>query len=92
VNAIIAWLITALVLALLVAFVAALISLRRLPVGRRPLTRTYDRLGRFIGVTENPDYHENPGEDPGEDPDGRPPHGPPEASEPGGDRQMNSTR
>ncbi|MBX6343250.1 MAG: hypothetical protein IRY97_12380 [Thermomicrobiaceae bacterium] len=64
-----AWLVTALVVALLVAFVLALLSLREIPLGERPRTPLYDRLGRQIAVTENPDYHENPGEDHGADPD-----------------------
>ena len=46
-----------------------LIGLRRLPMGARPRTPSYNRLGEFIGLTENPDYHENPGEDPAKDPD-----------------------
>lgn len=56
------WLITALVLALLVAFAAYLVGLRALPTGERPRTNTYDRFGAFVGREENPDYHENPGE------------------------------
>jgi hypothetical protein len=56
------WVITLLVVSLLAAFVFYLVGLGALPVDRRPLTRTYDRLGRYIGVTEKPDYHENPGE------------------------------
>lgn len=57
-----AWIITALVLLILVTFVRDVISLRTLPTEERPKTVTYDRLGRFIGRRENPDYHENPGE------------------------------
>jgi hypothetical protein len=57
-----AWIITALVLIILAAFVLDVISLRSLPTEERPATATYDRLGRFIGRRENPDYHENPGE------------------------------
>jgi hypothetical protein len=57
------WLISGLVVLLLVTFIWALISLRQLPLGQRPRTRTYNRLGQLMGVAENPDYHENPGED-----------------------------
>ena len=57
------WLISGLVVLLLVTFIWVLISLRQLPLGQRPRTRTYNRLGQLMGVTENPDYHENPGED-----------------------------
>lgn len=63
------WLITALVMTLLVTFVAYLVSLRSLPTTDRPHTGTFDRYGDFIEERENPDYHENPGEDPKEDPD-----------------------
>lgn len=63
------WLITILVAALLLTFAGALLSLRRLPLGRRPTTNIYDRLGRPIGRTENPDYHENPGENAAAGPD-----------------------
>jgi hypothetical protein len=56
------WLVTALVLALLVAFAAYLVGLRALPTGDRPRTNTYNRFGEFVGRGENPDYHENPGE------------------------------
>jgi hypothetical protein len=62
-------LITLLVLALLVAFAAYLVSLRALPTTARPRTRTFDRYGDFLAERENPDYHENPGEDSEEDPD-----------------------
>jgi hypothetical protein len=62
------WLITLLVVALLVAFIGYLISLRALPTDGRPRTRTYNRYGEFIAERENPDYHENPGEDASEDP------------------------
>jgi hypothetical protein len=64
------WLITLLVVALLVAFIGYLISLRALPTDGRPRTRTYNRYGEFIAERENPDYHENPGEDASEEPDG----------------------
>lgn len=61
-NALIDWLVTALIVALLAAFVAYLAGLRALPTGERPRTNTYDRFGGLIGRQENPDYHENPGE------------------------------
>lgn len=57
----IGWLITALVVALLAAFVFYLVGLRALPTGERPRTKTYDRFGALIDRRENPDYHENPG-------------------------------
>lgn len=60
---VLSWAITALVVVLLLSFLAALLSLRRVPVGERPRTRTYDRLGRVIDVVENPDFHEQPGEE-----------------------------
>lgn len=63
------WLITALVVVLLAAFIGSLISLRALPTTERPRTRTYNRYGEFIAERENPDYHENPGEDSREGPD-----------------------
>lgn len=63
------WIITLLVIGLLAAFVWALISLRRIPLGERPKTRIFDRFGHVIGDSENPDYHENPGEVHSEDPD-----------------------
>ena len=63
------WLITLLVVVLLIAFVAYLVSLRALPTTERPRTRTFDRYGDFIAERENPDYHENPGEDSQKDPD-----------------------
>jgi hypothetical protein len=58
------WLVTLLVVALLLTFAAALIGINRLPTGLRPRTPQYDRLGRMVGVSENPDYHANPGEEP----------------------------
>jgi hypothetical protein len=66
---ILAAVITVFVLVLIAAFALALVSMARLPLGERPVTRTYDRLGRYIGRTENPDFHVNPGEDPSQDPD-----------------------
>ena len=63
------WLITAVVVVVLAAFVLYVAGLRTLPTDRRPRTRTFDRLGRFIGLIENPDYHENPGEDAPSGPD-----------------------
>lgn len=65
----VSWIATAIVIALVVSFVAALISLRRVPLAQRPKTPIFDRLGREIGETENPDYHANPGEESREGPD-----------------------
>jgi hypothetical protein len=56
-----AWAVTAIVVAVLATFVAATYSLHRLPTNRRPHTPKFDRLGRQIGLAENPDYRENPG-------------------------------
>lgn len=56
------WIITALTIAILVSFAFEVVSLHSLSTTERPKTATYDRLGRFIGELENPDYHENPGE------------------------------
>lgn len=61
-SVIIGWLITALVFALLVAFVAYIVSITRMPDKARPKTPTYNRFGEVIGQIENPDYHINPGE------------------------------
>lgn len=61
------WLITAVVVATLLGFVLYAFGLRALPTDNRPTTPIYDRLGREIGETENPDYRVNPGEDPPED-------------------------
>jgi hypothetical protein len=58
------WVITVLVAATTVGFVLYLDGLRRLPLGERPRTPVYDRLGRQIGTAENPDYHLNPGTGP----------------------------
>ena len=66
---VIAWAISGLVVVLLASFLWSVNSLRALPTWRRPLTRTYDRLGRFLTMRENPDYHENPGEDSAAGPD-----------------------
>jgi len=63
------WLITAVVVMVLAAFVLYVAGLQALPMARRPRTRKFDRFGRFIGLTENPDYHENPGEDAPSGPD-----------------------
>ena len=62
-TALISWCITALVVVLLATFVLYLISLHSLPTRQRPSTPTYDRFGGLIGLMENPDYRENPGED-----------------------------
>lgn len=77
-SELLSWLITALVAVLLLGFVWYGASLRTLPTSGRPRTRSYDRFGQFIGETENPDYHENPGEVAEDDPD----RGPPQASKP----------
>jgi hypothetical protein len=66
---ILSWLITALVALLLASFVIYVVCLRALPTGHRPRTRKYNRLGQMIGMGENPDYRENPGEDKVEGPD-----------------------
>jgi hypothetical protein len=66
---IVSWIATAIVIILTAGFVVALMSLRRAPLARRPKTPIFDRLGRQIGMTENPDYHANPGEDPDQSPD-----------------------
>ena len=58
---IVSWLITGVVVAVLAAFVVYLLGIRHLPLGQRPRTAVYDRLGRMIGVAENPDYHVSPG-------------------------------
>lgn len=63
------WLITAVLVVVLAAFALYVAGLRELPTDRRPRTGTFDRFGRFIGLTENPDYHENPGEDAPSGPD-----------------------
>jgi hypothetical protein len=57
------WTITFLLGCWLIAFALALLSLRAIPLDERPRTATYDRFGRFLGLRENPDYHEQPGED-----------------------------
>ncbi len=64
-----AWGVSGLVGLLLLSFVLYLVGLGSLPTEERPRTRTYDRFGRLIAVTENPDYHENPGEESARDPD-----------------------
>jgi hypothetical protein len=60
---VLSWAITLLLGCWLLAFVLALLSLRGIPLGERPRTATYDRFGRVLGLRENPDYHEQPGED-----------------------------
>lgn len=62
-SEVLAWMITVLTVVLLLAFVYYVMSLRHLPTEERPRTPTYDRFGEFIGMMENPDYHENPGEE-----------------------------
>lgn len=65
VVAIIAGIIVVVTIAL---FVPYWISVWKLPTGRRPLTPEYDRLGRPIGLEENPDYtEEEPEEERGEE-------------------------
>jgi hypothetical protein len=59
----VSWIATVLVVALLITFAAALRSLRLLPTDGRPRTPTYDRFGAQLGLAENPDYHESPGEE-----------------------------
>ncbi|HET8630734.1 MAG TPA: hypothetical protein VFL91_25230 [Thermomicrobiales bacterium] len=73
--AVLPWAITALVVLLLVTFAWSVVSLRTIPLGRRPRTMAYDRFGRPLGLTENPDYHANPGEDHAEGPDEAPQEG-----------------
>jgi hypothetical protein len=68
-SEILSWLITALIAVLLASFVFYVVGLRALPIGRRPRTPKYNRLGQMIGIGENPDYRENPGEDKVEGPD-----------------------
>lgn len=74
---VVAWAISGLVAVLLASFAWGLASLHTLSTRQRPCTRTYDRLGRFLTMSENPDYHENPGEDAAAGPDVRVPPSPP---------------
>lgn len=67
-TAMLPWVITCLVAALLAGFAGYLVGLYSLPTAERPRTRTYNRFGEFIEERENPDYHENPGEDAQADP------------------------
>jgi hypothetical protein len=60
---ILSWAISVLLGCWLLTFLLAMASLRNIPLGERPRTATYDRFGRFLGLRENPDYHEQPGED-----------------------------
>lgn len=71
-TGLVSWVVTGMTLLLIVSFCFALISLRHTPLAHRPKTPIYDRLGRPIGMTENPDFHVNPGEDPHDDPDRSP--------------------
>lgn len=66
---ILSWSISVLVVVLLLTFLWSLVSLRAIPLGARPRTRTYDRFGAFIAMAENPDYHENPAEQEAKDDD-----------------------
>ena len=68
-NEIVSWLATAVVVCLIPAVLAAVASLRRVPLAERPETPIFDRLGRQIGITEKPDYHVDPGEDSRDGPD-----------------------
>jgi hypothetical protein len=68
-NAGVSWAITAIVVILLGSFARYLFAIWRLPSARRPRTPSYDRFGQELGLTENPDYHENPGEDAAAGPD-----------------------
>lgn len=61
-NIALGWLITALIVVVIITFAFGVVSFRSLPTQERPQTATYDRFGQFIGMKENPDYHENPGE------------------------------
>jgi len=63
-NAVIAWAITALVLALLLSFAVWCRGLLALPAAKRVRTPTYNRFGERIGTLENPDFHIGPGEQP----------------------------
>jgi hypothetical protein len=63
-DVVVSWAIGAVVTITLIAFVVYLIGLRDLPMGHRPKTPTYNRLGQIVGLTENPDFHVNPGEEP----------------------------
>jgi len=69
VSELLSWAITGLVAILVVTFALSVVSLRRVPLGERPETRTFDRFGRYLGRSENPDYHENPGEATSQEPD-----------------------
>jgi hypothetical protein len=69
VTDLLSWLITTVAVAVLAAFALYILGLRALPTGERPKTRTFDRFGRFLGLTENPDYRENPGDDAPNGPD-----------------------
>lgn len=62
-NDIVAWVVTALVVGLIVAFILSIVSLRAVPTSERPRTRTLNRFGEVIGSIENPDYHVGPGAD-----------------------------
>lgn len=59
---VLSWTITAIIVVLVVLFLLSIISMRTLPTDERPATATYNRFGEFMGMEENPDYHENPGE------------------------------
>ena len=63
------WVVTVIVVSLVLSFIAAALSTLRLPSAERPKTHKFDRLGRYLGAWENPDYHQQPGEKPEESPD-----------------------
>lgn len=59
-DAIVSWLVSALMLVTVAAFVAYLLAARRLPA-ERPDVRTYDRAGRLLGRYPNPGEQIGPG-------------------------------
>ena len=75
-HEIVAWAVTVLMVALVLSFVAYLVSVARLP-GRRPQVPTYDGLGRLVGHRENPGEQIAPGRR--GDPRGGPEDGGPDA-------------
>ena len=82
------WLISVVVVAILACFLVYIVGLRALPTDKRPTTPVYDRLGREIGLTQNPDFHVNPGEDPRAEPPSTP--RPDDAWTGGGERDSGS--
>lgn len=59
-EAVVGWVVTALVVGTVVAFAAYLVGVRRLP-DERPRVPTYDRFGRLLGWFENPGQRVSPG-------------------------------